>query len=136
MVFERINAAITFLKTTDLEKTTHFYQDVLKLKLVLDQGTCRIFRILRGSYIGFCIQDKEPDNREVVITLVVEDVDAACSALEKGGCANRGAASLQRALPNISMLCPRPQWLPDRNSTLSRPGLGGDIIVVGVDAGS
>jgi catechol 2,3-dioxygenase-like lactoylglutathione lyase family enzyme len=85
MVFERINAAITFLKTTDLEKTTHFYQDVLKLKLVLDQGTCRIFRILPGSYIGFCIQDKEPDNREVVITLVLEDVDAACSALEKAG---------------------------------------------------
>jgi catechol 2,3-dioxygenase-like lactoylglutathione lyase family enzyme len=85
MVKEPINAAITFLKTTNLEKTSHFYQDILNFKLVLDQGTCRIFRILPGAYIAFCIQDKEPDNREVVITLVLEDVDAACSALELAG---------------------------------------------------
>jgi catechol 2,3-dioxygenase-like lactoylglutathione lyase family enzyme len=85
MFTEPINAAITFLKTTDLENTTQFYQDVFNLKLVLDQGSCRIFRVLPGAYIGFCIQDIEPDNREVVITLVVEDVDAACSALEKAG---------------------------------------------------
>jgi catechol 2,3-dioxygenase-like lactoylglutathione lyase family enzyme len=85
MLTEPVNAAITFLKTTDLEKTTQFYQDVLNLKLVLDQGTCRIFRILPRAYVGFCIQDKEPENREVILTLVLEDVDLACAALEKAG---------------------------------------------------
>jgi catechol 2,3-dioxygenase-like lactoylglutathione lyase family enzyme len=87
MLVEPINGAITFLKTKDLEETTYFYRDLLNFPMVLDQGTCRIFRILRGAYVGFCIQDIEPDNREVILTLVLEDVDAACAALAEGGAA-------------------------------------------------
>jgi catechol 2,3-dioxygenase-like lactoylglutathione lyase family enzyme len=85
MLTEPINSAITFLKTNDLEETTRFYCDLLNFPMVLDQGTCRIFRILRGVYVGFCIQDIEPDNREVILTLVLEDVDAACADLAAAG---------------------------------------------------
>ena len=85
MLTEQINAAITFLKTTDLEKTTHFYTNILRLPLVLDQGNCRIFRILPGAYVGFCTQDSAPDNREIILTLVLEDVDSACIALAEAG---------------------------------------------------
>jgi catechol 2,3-dioxygenase-like lactoylglutathione lyase family enzyme len=81
MLTEPINGAITFLKTNDLEETTRFYRDMLNFPMVLDQGTCRIFRIRPGAYVGFCIQDSAPDNREVILTLVMEDVDAACTAL-------------------------------------------------------
>jgi catechol 2,3-dioxygenase-like lactoylglutathione lyase family enzyme len=85
MLPEQISAAITFLKTSDLEETTHFYRNILKLPLVLDQGPCRIFRILPGAYVGFCIQDTAPDNRDVILTLVLEDVDSVCTALEGAG---------------------------------------------------
>lgn len=85
MLTENVDAAITFLKTSDLEKTTHFYSNILNFQLVLDQGTCRIFRILPGAYIGFCIQGKEPENREIILTLVLKDVDKACASLEKAG---------------------------------------------------
>jgi catechol 2,3-dioxygenase-like lactoylglutathione lyase family enzyme len=85
MLTGQINAAITFLKTTDLEKTTNFYTNILGFPLVLDQGKCCIFRALSGAYLGFCIQDSAPDNQEVILTLVLEDVDSACAALKGAG---------------------------------------------------
>jgi hypothetical protein len=36
---------VTFLYTSDLAGTARFYESVLRLPLVLDQGSCRIYRI-------------------------------------------------------------------------------------------
>jgi catechol 2,3-dioxygenase-like lactoylglutathione lyase family enzyme len=80
-----IHSAITFLKTRDLEATTLFYQQVFGFRLVLDQGTCRIFAVRPGAYLGFCQTDGSTGSPEVILTLVLDDVDAACAALESAG---------------------------------------------------
>ena len=44
---------VTFLYVADLAVSSHFYQDLLGLALVLDQGACRIYRVAGEAYIGF-----------------------------------------------------------------------------------
>jgi catechol 2,3-dioxygenase-like lactoylglutathione lyase family enzyme len=79
------DSAITFLKTRDLEATTAWYTRVLGLQLTVDQGTCRIFSVCPGASIGFCLTEGATGSAEVIFTLVVEDVDAACARLEQAG---------------------------------------------------
>jgi catechol 2,3-dioxygenase-like lactoylglutathione lyase family enzyme len=85
MIAENIRSAITFLKTADLESTTRFYTQILGLPQVLDQGTCRIFRLRPGAYLGFCSSEAAPEQPCVILTLVVEDVDGACAELRRAG---------------------------------------------------
>ena len=49
-----IDQQVTFLLTSDLAATAHFYEDVLGLPLVLDQGSCRIYQVNGNAFIGFC----------------------------------------------------------------------------------
>ncbi|MDX9952705.1 MAG: VOC family protein [Anaerolineae bacterium] len=65
---------ITFLYTVDLARTSHFYESVLELPLVLDQGSCHIYRVSSGAYLGFCERTgAKPEG--VIITFVTDDVD-------------------------------------------------------------
>jgi predicted lactoylglutathione lyase len=72
-------STITFLQTTDLEKTTEFYTKIMHFPLIVDQGQCRIFKSSNDSFIGFCSHDfleEKPEN--VCVTLVCsskEEVD-------------------------------------------------------------
>ncbi len=70
------DAQITFLPAADLDACTRFYETVLLLPPVLDQGACRIFRTFGDAYIGFCRSDAAPtlDDRQI-LTFVCEDVD-------------------------------------------------------------
>lgn len=65
---------ITFLPTTDLEKTKEFYGQVLNMPIALDQGQCVIFRVGEYGYWGFCEKEDtgilNPD--AICLTLVVE----------------------------------------------------------------
>ena len=70
-----LDAHITFLATVDLGATARFYEDVLGLALALDQGTCRIYRVRDGAFIGFCERDETPSPDGVIVTLVTDDVD-------------------------------------------------------------
>ena len=54
---------ITFLYTRDLAATARFYEDVLGLPLTVDQGDCRIYRVSRDGYVGFCQRAAAPDLR-------------------------------------------------------------------------
>lgn len=74
---------ITFLGTKNLQKTSHFYQNILELPLYKDQkGICKIFSITAESKIGFCkhmpviFEEKCP-----ILTLIVDDVDAVYKKL-------------------------------------------------------
>jgi len=49
-----ITQQVTFLYVADLEATHRFYSDLLGLPLVLDQGTCRIYRAAGEAFLGFC----------------------------------------------------------------------------------
>jgi catechol 2,3-dioxygenase-like lactoylglutathione lyase family enzyme len=70
-----IDAQITFCYTADLEATARFYEDVLGLRLALDQGTCRIYETAAGAYLGFCARAETAEPSGIILTLVTEDVD-------------------------------------------------------------
>ena len=79
------DAQITFLYTQDLEATTDFYQKHLGLEMVLDQGSCRIFRAGSGAYLGFCQRPRRETGQDVILTLVTEDVEGWGRRLEEQG---------------------------------------------------
>jgi catechol 2,3-dioxygenase-like lactoylglutathione lyase family enzyme len=81
----RIDSQITFLGTADLVGTARFYEDVLGLPLVLDQGKCRIYRAARGAFVGFCQRPSRPAVEGVIITLVTREVDEYCDLLRGRG---------------------------------------------------
>jgi predicted enzyme related to lactoylglutathione lyase len=70
------SAGITFVPTADLHACADFYETILLLPLVVDQGRCRIYQVAAGSFLGFCQHDDpvEPDQR-LIMTFVCDDVD-------------------------------------------------------------
>ena len=68
---------VTFLYARDLEKSAAFYGEVLGLPLVLDQGSVRIFRTSRNSFLGVgqCNEKWSPTPGGIIVTLVTNDVD-------------------------------------------------------------
>ena len=72
-----IDQQVVFLGARDLEATADFYEGVLKLPLVLDQGSCRIYRVVNGAFLGFCHHlPSSTESRSVILTLVSQEVDA------------------------------------------------------------
>ena len=72
----RVGDQITFIYCDDLGETSRFYEGLLELPLVLDQGSCRIVRVADkgGGYLGYCQRPGTDKGREgVIITLVVEE---------------------------------------------------------------
>jgi catechol 2,3-dioxygenase-like lactoylglutathione lyase family enzyme len=69
------DAQITFGYTRDPEATWRFYEEVLGLRLVLDQGGCRIYRAAGDAYLGMCHRAGAPRPEGVILTLVTDDVD-------------------------------------------------------------
>ncbi|MCP5094249.1 MAG: VOC family protein [Chloroflexi bacterium] len=75
-----IDQQVTFLHTADLEKTAVFYETILGLELVLDQGPCRIYATGRDAFLGFCRSagtrlDDDKISNAVILTLVSDAVD-------------------------------------------------------------
>lgn len=71
-----IDQQVTFLFTNDLPATARFYEEILQLPLVLDQGSCRVYQTGGTAYLGFCARPtpEKPDN--IIFTLVTQEVDA------------------------------------------------------------
>jgi catechol 2,3-dioxygenase-like lactoylglutathione lyase family enzyme len=80
-----IDAQITFCYTRDLPGTVRFYEEVLELPLVLDQGGCRIYRTAENAYLGFCGRGDAETPAGVILTLVTDDVDAWHARLAERG---------------------------------------------------
>ena len=70
------DACISFLRVRDLSVTATFYEQTLGLELALDQGRCRIYRVSKDGYLGFCQGQEAVANNGVILTLVTNDVDA------------------------------------------------------------
>ena len=75
MEHPKINQQITFYYSDQFEATRNFYQIILGLKLVLDQGKCLIFEVSTTGYIGFCDKSEISPNDHMIFTLVTDDVD-------------------------------------------------------------
>jgi len=89
MAVPSVQQQVTFLYTHDLEVSAAFYGNVLKLPLALDQGTCRIYRVATGAFLGICqrdglTHDPAAANR-VIVTLVTPDVDGWYAYLQEQG---------------------------------------------------
>ncbi|MEH1791504.1 VOC family protein [Nostoc sp.] len=86
----QIEQQITFFYTHNLNASTKVYEQMLGLKLWLDQGTCRIYTVSGSGYLGFCQAsetstppaDKQPS---VIFTLVTQQVDEWFEYLKQRG---------------------------------------------------
>jgi catechol 2,3-dioxygenase-like lactoylglutathione lyase family enzyme len=71
-----IDQQVTFLYTRDLSATARFYEEIMGLPLILDQGSCRIYRISNDAFLGFCHSDTAPEQPEgIIVTFATRQVD-------------------------------------------------------------
>ena len=71
-----VDAQITFLPVADLRRSAAFYEEALGLPLVVDQGTCRIYRVAAAAYLGVCERSGAAPAAGVIVTLVSPAVGA------------------------------------------------------------
>ena len=80
------DAQITFLPSADLERSRAFYEGLLGLELVVDQGSCHIFAVADRAFLGTCQRDAVEATEGVIFTFVTDDVDGWCTRiLDSGG---------------------------------------------------
>ena len=85
------DAQITFLPSSDLAQSRDFYKRILGLELVTDQGTCHIYRVTTGAFLGVCKRETVSPTDGVIVTLVHDDVDGWCNQIiDAGGTIERG----------------------------------------------
>ncbi len=83
-----ISHQITFLYTRDIAQTAHFYEQIMGLALVIDQGDCKIYRVTAEALVGFCERVTAPTEPQgVIFTLISDDVDGWYQYLTKQGVA-------------------------------------------------
>ncbi len=71
-----IHQQITFVMVRDLKATADFYENKVGLTLAVDQGSCRIYRVVGDAYLGFCERpDSVGPTNGVILTLVTPEVD-------------------------------------------------------------
>lgn len=81
----KFDQQVTFIYTDNLSETAHFYEEVLGLELVLDQGSCRIVKVCENAYLGYCARCVSEDKSGVILTFVTENVDEWYEKLLKSG---------------------------------------------------
>lgn len=70
-----IDQFVVFYYVADLARTKRFYEEVLGLSLVLDQGTCRIYRVAGQGFVGFCECAQPVATQSTIVTFVTQEVD-------------------------------------------------------------
>ncbi|UCF09445.1 MAG: VOC family protein [Candidatus Bipolaricaulota bacterium] len=80
-----VDSTIVFFGTADLDATSHFYEGILGLPLVLDQGRCRIYRCSQDGFVGFCLRKEPVHGERAILTLVSDDVDGWADRLRDAG---------------------------------------------------
>jgi predicted enzyme related to lactoylglutathione lyase len=78
--FEATGKLITFLYYVDLPRAMRFYEDVMGLKLEIDQGWSKIYQVTQGGYVGLVDETRGSHRanpvKPVQICMRVADVDA------------------------------------------------------------
>ena len=86
------DAQITFLPSSDLGRSRAFYEGTLGFELVVDQGSCHIFRAAPAAFVGTCHRDQVVAADGVIFTVVVDDVDGWCERIAP----DRGDGGIER----------------------------------------
>ena len=85
----KIESQITFLYYRDLEPIARFYQEIMGLDLVEDQGWAKIFRTSWHAYLGIVDGErgfhKVQEKSAVLVTFAVNDVFRWREHLESKG---------------------------------------------------
>ena len=95
----KLSSQITFLYFKELTGPGRFFEEILKLEKVDDQGFARIYRISGGAFVGIVDETKgyckAPTEKNVLITLVTEDVHPWYERLKDAGVAIDAAPAIQ-----------------------------------------
>jgi len=87
----KLSSQITFLYFRELTEPAHFFEEILQLQKVADQGFARIYKISAGAFIGIVDEAQgycdSPTAKNVLITLVTEDVHQWYQRLKEAGVA-------------------------------------------------
>ena len=74
----KLNSQITFLYYKDFTEAKDFFENILNLEIIDDQGDAIIYRIAKGAFIGIVDEKKghckAQDISAVLITLVTDNV--------------------------------------------------------------
>ena len=74
----KVQSQITFLYYRDLEPIDKFYQEIMGLELVEDQGWAKIYRVSGQAFLGIVDEKRGFHNAQeknaVLVTLAVADV--------------------------------------------------------------
>lgn len=75
-----LEANITFLYYRDVPRAQRFYEEILGLRLTVDQGYAKIYRVSRTSYVGLVDEaqglHRASEAKPVTLSFVTRDVDA------------------------------------------------------------
>ena len=92
------SSQITFLYFRELAGPAHFFEEILGLQKVNDQGFARIYRISGGAFIGIVDEAQgycdAPTAKNVLITLVTENVHQWYARLKDAGVAIEAAPAV------------------------------------------
>jgi len=95
----KLSSQITFLYFKELTEPGRFFEEILKLEKVDDQGFARIYKISGGAFIGIVDEANgycnSPSEKNVLITLVTEDVHPWYERLKDAGVAIAAAPAVQ-----------------------------------------
>lgn len=84
-----VSANLTFFYYHDLAKAMAFYEDVLGLSLIVDQGFCKIYQITSHSLVGLVDSEsgthKPSPAKPVILSFVTPEVDAWYDYLQGKG---------------------------------------------------
>lgn len=77
---------LPFYGTKDLLKVKKLYHDILGFEIAVDQGTCMVFKVCEGGFLGFCTHMEVVSNpKSVMISVLTDDVDKVSHILEESG---------------------------------------------------
>ncbi|MBW2438840.1 MAG: VOC family protein [Deltaproteobacteria bacterium] len=95
----KLSSQITFLYFKEMHGPAHFFEEILGLQKVDDQGFARIYKISGGAFIGIVDEAKgycdAPTAKNVLITLVTENVHQWYRRLKDAGLAIDAAPTIQ-----------------------------------------
>jgi len=84
-----VKGLITWLYYKDLPQAMSFYEKVIGLEQVVDQGWSKIYKIRKGAYVGLVDESKgyhrASEAKPVILCLNVHDADAWWSRLKEKG---------------------------------------------------
>ena len=88
-------ALVAFYPSQDLVANRAFFEGLLGLPLVRDQGVCLIYKVADKAYVGFCSHLEAVNTpNSIIITLVHEDVDGEYQRYQARGIPNDGPPRL------------------------------------------